>query len=289
MCCRRFRVDIDEEDTEKICGLGYDMDDFSEMKDDKRVLRKCAKRRCFFLENDNSCRIHNEHGFDNKPGICRGFPTDEGKMQLFCGEFIDLDGELPPPKIKPDEIFLIGSKKVKRDVLLHMISYLSSDDYILRMNMFISGIGKWAKKTVGKERIDALNEQAGTEPNSFRMKSMLAYYADDYPSAYSSIESGNMIKINFPAFEFDYYPGLREKIELSDSDVERFLNLLKNGYGIVYEHDFPIHLLFSLYYLEDFARSIAFSEGRDKAVFLDIVNAYTILNSTTKFPRMKDL
>ena len=76
-CCRDFTVQLREDDLVRLDSQGYaqQMDEPVTVEfRGQRYLRQRADGSCIFLESDGKCRIHADHGFNEKPVACRLFP-----------------------------------------------------------------------------------------------------------------------------------------------------------------------------------------------------------------------
>ena len=76
-CCRDFTVQLREEDIQRLESQGYARKMGEKVTVEfrgQRYLRQRADGACIFLEDDGKCRIHADHGFNEKPVACRLFP-----------------------------------------------------------------------------------------------------------------------------------------------------------------------------------------------------------------------
>ena len=76
-CCRDFTVQLRPKDIERLEAQGYARDLGEAVTVEFRgahYLRQKSDGACYFLEDDGRCRIHADHGFDEKPVACRLFP-----------------------------------------------------------------------------------------------------------------------------------------------------------------------------------------------------------------------
>ena len=82
-CCRATTIFLDKTDLAKLREQRWqDHEDFRGIKTvtrvhvlgGRRVLSKKPDGSCVFLSTEGRCRIHQEHGADAKPAVCRMFP-----------------------------------------------------------------------------------------------------------------------------------------------------------------------------------------------------------------------
>jgi len=69
LCCFETEMPLSEEDITRLEGLGYKREDFSIQINGIRRLRNVSGR-CFFLSEDNRCRVYGE-----RPEGCRLYPA----------------------------------------------------------------------------------------------------------------------------------------------------------------------------------------------------------------------
>lgn len=76
-CCRDFTVQLRPEDLERLERQAYALKMGEPVTVEYRgmhFLRQKPDGACLFLESDGRCRVHADHGFDEKPIACRMFP-----------------------------------------------------------------------------------------------------------------------------------------------------------------------------------------------------------------------
>ena len=76
-CCRDFTVQLRPEDVERLERQGYAATLGEPVSIEYRgvhFLRQKPDGACIFLEADGRCRVHADHGFNEKPIACRMFP-----------------------------------------------------------------------------------------------------------------------------------------------------------------------------------------------------------------------
>ena len=76
-CCRDFTVPLRDEDIAKLDAQGWEETlGFSPIVEFRgtKYLRQRDDGACVFWLEDGRCRIHAEHGFDEKPIACQLFP-----------------------------------------------------------------------------------------------------------------------------------------------------------------------------------------------------------------------
>ncbi|MFW5653457.1 MAG: YkgJ family cysteine cluster protein [Planctomycetota bacterium] len=76
-CCRDFTVQLRDDDVAKLDAQGWARrlgeSPYLEFRGN-RWLRQRDDGACIFLMDDGKCRVHAEHGFENKPLACQMFP-----------------------------------------------------------------------------------------------------------------------------------------------------------------------------------------------------------------------
>jgi len=187
--------------------------------------------------------------------------------------------------IDKTKMFRIGNKKLSVSVLLHAIGKLNSNNYIALWYSILKGVEKIDSREVKKSDIDKIaNSGYKMVPSDFLMKSLLAFYSFNYLYGIFRLYLKRSLIVDLPTGKFRIEKrSILKNIKLSSSAIDKFLDILKRGHGIVYKKFFPYYLLFCFYFLEDFAKSIAYKNKKNKAELVDIVNSYSKLNSITMF------
>ena len=73
LCCRSLFVPVSREEKERLARFAAPKDPFF-VHGDTTFLARTQDGRCTFLDEDNLCSIHKNHGPDAKPLTCRAFP-----------------------------------------------------------------------------------------------------------------------------------------------------------------------------------------------------------------------
>jgi len=74
-CCQGWTVPVDQETVNRLRKHEWGGEPFEPLKGGGYPYRiKLVEGRCFFLDQQNRCRIHNEISHDAKPPACRAFP-----------------------------------------------------------------------------------------------------------------------------------------------------------------------------------------------------------------------
>ncbi len=93
VCCRGSIITLSDEDLAKLdAQKWHEHPDFRGVKTvvregligGRRVLAKRDDGGCVFLTDDNRCRIHELHGPDAKPAVCRTFPLQVVPLEKFA-------------------------------------------------------------------------------------------------------------------------------------------------------------------------------------------------------------
>lgn len=74
-CCQGWTVPVDQATVDRLRRHDWGGEPFEPLKGDAHPFRiKLIDGRCFFLDAQNRCRIHNEVSYEAKPPVCRAFP-----------------------------------------------------------------------------------------------------------------------------------------------------------------------------------------------------------------------
>jgi len=321
-CCKRWNISIDLEDIENIKKCGYDEREFADnILGEAKLLRDSKKLRflrrkgqlflkhrgsnCVFLTEDNKCRIQLEHGYKFKPKVCRQFPFDKNNANTFvCGNVVKIGFKEKTPFIDKGKIlkkrsflesrrseaspkiFQYGSKIISPELLLYAISKADAENCANSWHAILKGIKASKNRIIEENDIDGAlkNPKKMSKLQNLRLKIILAGYSRFfYPELALLISRKFKIPLKFACEKIGINFKHIKSVEIKSSDRQKFLNLLKKGYGIIYKPDYPDHLLFCLFFLDDFSRQIAYNNKKDKADILDILNAFSLLNSTIRF------
>ncbi len=281
-CCKFWDVKIDENDIKKIEKLGYNRRKFTMKKNKKIIIRKKFGK-CYFLKN-NECIIQKFYGYDYKPQICRNFPFSKNASQIICGNFIEVK-KINSAKIDGKKSFKIRGKIMPTKTFFYALSRLNSKNYTGTWNKILSSIPELDKKAVSEHDIDNIISSGKKTPNpsDLLMKSRMASLIFPYIYGLFMLCSEKPVSLNLPAGKFRFQINCND-IKIKESDIDNFIGILRKGHGIVYKPHFLWHLLFSFYFLEDFAKNIAKEDGRKTANLMDLVNGYSKLNSIIGLP-----
>jgi Fe-S-cluster containining protein len=134
VCCRGSIIPLSEDDLAKLAGQRWkEHPDFAGVKTvvregllgGRKVLAKRSDGSCVFLTDDNRCRIHELHGADAKPDVCRMFPLQLVPLENFAyvtprrscpSAAADLGRPIAEqlPVLKKSELFGEGEKRSTR-------------------------------------------------------------------------------------------------------------------------------------------------------------------------------
>ncbi|MBI2232289.1 MAG: YkgJ family cysteine cluster protein [Candidatus Aenigmarchaeota archaeon] len=285
-CCKRWNISIDMEDIENIKKCGYDEREFVDNRKGQLFLKHRGPN-CVFLTEDNRCRIQSEHGYEFKPKICRQFPFDRNNVNtLVCGNVIQIGFKEKTPFVDKGRIFQYGSKIISPELLLYAISKADAGNCANSWYTILKGIKASKNRIIEENDIDVAlkNPSKMSRLQNLRLKIMLAGYSRFfYPELALLISRKFKIPLKFACEKTDINFKHIKGVGIKSSDRQKFLNLLKKGYGIIYKPDYPDHLLFCLFFLDDFSKQTAYNNKKDKADILDILNAFSLLNSTIRF------
>ncbi len=74
-CCQGWAVPVDQATVDRLRGHDWGADPFERVRNANEPYRtRLVNGRCFFLDDENRCRIHTEISYDAKPPVCRSFP-----------------------------------------------------------------------------------------------------------------------------------------------------------------------------------------------------------------------
>jgi len=270
-------VSIDGEDIRTIEELGYK--DFTEEKDGEIILKR-KDGKCVFLA-DNKCSIQIKHGYDYKPKICRRFPDSSiGLNQVVCGKF---SGELEAKSALKDYTFIHKGNTIASDVLSYTISKLG-ENYLDEWYTILCGI-KDAKKPITNEDVEDFlkTKKDISKLEKIRLFMTLAAYSRGFYPALIKIPTKLAINLIFPCEKLSIDPKQYISITIDKKEVVKFMDFLSKGNGILYKENYPKHLLFCFMFLDRVSKQIAFNNSKKNVEFIDIVNAFSILNSVMKF------
>jgi len=142
-CANNYEKPLSENEKEKLQEL-YPACSFFEPGNSAAYKLGLQSNGCYFLEVDGSCRIHNEHGMENKPLHCRRFPYSFQRLddkvyigysfacrhlQPFPGEPDNMPWEKlyelyqEKERILPSSINIFSGKKIPAELYLQMENY----------------------------------------------------------------------------------------------------------------------------------------------------------------------
>lgn len=285
-CCKRWNISIDLEDIENIKKCGYDERKFVDNRQGQLFLKHRGTN-CVFLTEDNKCRIQSEHGYRYKPKLCRQFPFDKDNVNtLVCGNVVELGFKEKAPFIYKDRIFQYGGRIISPELLLYAISKIDTENCADSWYTILKGMKTSKNRIIEENDIDwALkNPKKISKLQNLRLKIILAGYSRFfYPELMLLISRKFRIPLKFACEEIGINFKHAKGIEIKSSGKQKFLNLLKRGHGVIYKPEYPDHLLFCLFFLDDFSKQTAYNDKKDRVDILDILNAFSILNSTVRF------
>jgi Fe-S-cluster containining protein len=274
-CCKSWTISLSVKDVKRLNRLGYKTSFFVNTKGNILAMKLIGKdRRCIFLNDDNSCKIHKEHGFSSKPSVCRIFPEEE----VICGEAYFVNKK-PKASVKysSDYFFLIGSKLVYTKVFYEMLDRLKFDKSLVESyyGLLLNIIKQ--KDNIIIDPID-LDKESCPIPKKIKQKLkyiLLLRSKGFFPEL--KIAIGKDIMVSFPTRDLKLnlknYPSFKIK--------RSFLQVIKrdallNSRRIFY----PITLFFTLYFLPYVAVSLA---GNGKVKEGHCLEAFALLNSIWRF------
>ncbi len=284
-CCNRWNIEIDHEDTNTLQKLGYDTKEFLDMRKGKMFLRH-KNSHCLFLTDDNKCRIQADHGYKFKPKICRQFPSNkDNSNSLVCGIVTDI-GKKENIQIDNSKSFLYKNKIIPIEVFLYSMGKINPNDYANQWYSVLKGIKNSSNKIICKDDIDRSLKKYRriTNLQKLRLKMMLSGYTlTFYPALFLNLTRKFHINFKFPCEKFNLKFNELNYVSFIEKDMQKFLGVLSSGHGVLYKDDYPEHLLFCFFFLEDFAKQIAYNNKKERTDVLDILNAFSMLNGTLRF------
>ncbi len=284
-CCKKWYINIDPEDAKNLQKCGYDVNKFLGSRNGRLFLRH-RNSKCLFLTKDNKCRVQLEHGYKFKPNVCRQFPFDKNNANRFvCGNVLHV-GYSRKPFINNNKAFEYKGKIIPMEILLYSIGKIQPENCYNSWYTMLKGIESSKNKVVEKDDIDEAlkNPQKISKLQSLRLKMILSGYSSFvFPELMLLILRKSNISLKFACEKISLDLENIKSVEIKDSKKQDFIDSLKKGYGIIYKPNYPDHLLFCLFFLEDFSKQIAYRNKRKKVLLSDMLTAYSILNSTLLF------
>ena len=199
--------------------------------------------------------------------------------QMYCGHFTDPE-EQPELPSRNDSFFEIRGRRISYDTLMYSIGKLDKRNYLELWNKIYTAINTRTSDYIMPDEIDSIIKSDKNYPlGHFVTRMQLSLYSSSVPSFWANIYLKRPIDIRF-------HPGASSEVEIKEEDIDRLLGIIKKGYGVVFEYRYPLSLLFTFYFLRDFAASFAIEDNRKESRFEDAVSAFVLLNSTAKFPRV---
>jgi lysine-N-methylase len=92
-CCQGWAVPVDQATVDRLRAHDWGEDPFESAPGAGEPYRtRLVAGRCFFLDRENRCRIHNEMSYEAKPPVCRSFPltvlevggTRHARLSFWC-------------------------------------------------------------------------------------------------------------------------------------------------------------------------------------------------------------
>lgn len=271
-CCKKWKISVDKEDIEQLEKLGYKKFFYSSTG---HFFIKHRNRKCPFLNKKNECNIQIKHGYDCKPKVCRRFPLDKNDVNtIVCGNF----SGLPANKPIIEKRFRYKGRSISPEILILCISKIDPQNCANSWYTIL-------KATENRKDLDKAISNPKKIPCVQRLgfKMQLAAYSYAFYPELILLLLEKDVTLRFPCRKIRINYKNISNIKIDNSEKEKFFDLLKNGHGILNKKNFPEHLLFCLFFLEDFSKQLAYDNKEKNADAVDMLNAFCILNSTLRF------
>jgi hypothetical protein len=232
-------------------------------------------KKCFFLNQDNSCRIQTQFNYDSKPEVCKNFPYNE----VICG--IPELTEKKQKKIKTKErdyFFKINKKLIESNIFLKNIKDLDTSNSLFEsyLNLIRNILNQESKLIYEDLKIENKPFKISKRLNH-RLEEILFLLSKDLFPGYKKFFKKD-INIKFPTRNIKVN---LKKTDLPENLKKKFLDFL---YDILKEKQplfiYPVFLIFILYFLPNLANSI---KENQEVEFKDIILSFSILNSLNNF------
>lgn len=286
-CCKNWSISVHLEDVERLKACGYDLKHFLNVKNGKLSI-KHKNSHCIFLDEGNKCKIQKEHGYEFKPDVCRQFPFDRnGANKFICGQIVQNVYPQDKPFIEQDKMFTYDGKAIPPEVLLYALGKIDSKDYVNSWCSVLNHISKIRNNIVLKSDLDgAIKQKKMSKFCQFRLKNWLASYSSFYLPERLLLSARKMsVSLKFPCEKITLNFRDIENIGVDKSEIKKFIDFLKEGYGIISVSHYPEHLLFYLFFLDDISKQIAHNNKKEKVELIDMINAFSMLNAIIRFPQ----
>ncbi|MFH1308213.1 MAG: YkgJ family cysteine cluster protein [archaeon] len=274
-CCQKWGISLNIKDIKKVNNLGYSLNDFVEVKNSVARLKQ-KKGRCVFLEPDNSCTIHNTHGYKSKPQVCQSFPHNE----LVCGIPQISSKKLANPKPKKIDIFFqIDKKSISTPIFIDLIGKIDSRKTLLESycNLLLNILNQEQDIILDKIKIKNYNINLPKKLKRkiedpilvFRSKSL-------FPYLNKFLNKSIKLKLPTQDFKFKF-----ENIEIPQKTKKQFIQYLKASVekNQIFSN-YPSKLIVMLYFLPYFSKSLAENQ---KINLIHTVHAFSLLNGMHRF------
>src|SRR3989338_1010679 len=284
-CCKKWNMSIDLEDVKNMQKCGHDTDKFLNFRNGRMIL-KHKNSQCVFLSKNNICDIHIKNGYEFKPKVCRKFPFDENNVnRLVCGHVTKVKSKEKIPLMQKDMIFRYKNKIIPFETLLYAINNIEPSDYVNSWYSILKSMEKCRKNIISTGSIDnCQNTKKITKLRKIQMKMLLAGYSRlFFPELCLILSRKFTVPLKFETEKMKLKYKDVDKVQIDNKEKEKFFILLKKGHGIIHKQYYPEHLLFSLFFLDDFSKQIAYENKKEKADVIDMLNAFSILNSGVQF------
>ena len=255
----------------------------------KQLLLKHKHSKCVFLGQKDKCKIQEEHGYGFKPKLCRQFPFDKNNaIKLICGKVAEPLNNWGKPFIDNDAIFEYNGRIFSSEVLLYSIGKINPEDCVNSWYSILTYLGNSKDAVISKAGVDEAAKKTWKLPElyKFRLRTWLSVNTPYFlPERILLSLRKSGISIKFPSETFRLNFKDIESVKTRNSENKKLITILKKGHGLLYHPNYPEHLLFCLFFLDDISKQIAHNSNKETVDPADKINAFILLNGIMRFPR----
>jgi Fe-S-cluster containining protein len=275
-CCKfHWKINLKVNEIKKLEKLGFKKQDFVNINFNGPVL-KFKNKKCFFLDDDNLCRIHKKFGYEYKPFICKKFPFPES----ICGIPKFSSKKPKNPSTKSDFFFRINNKVIYSKVFFKLFKKVDSSKplFVSYCNLFLNILKQEDDILIDTFKLKDYNLKINKRLVK-EFEDLLLHCSKDFFAGFKMFFKKEIV-FDFPV----------EKIKVGFKNAELPLNLRKKILPFLYDAllfyesnpFFPLLLLFTLYFLPNFSKTLA--KNPSKIKLLEVIRAFSLLNSLNRFP-----
>jgi Fe-S-cluster containining protein len=276
-CCYNWDIRLSKKDIIKLNKLGLKINEFAEIKNSLPLI-KFNNNKCIFLDTDNSCIIQNEYGFFSKPQVCQEFPYND----YICGDPIKKKNKKNRFYGIKDDYFRINNKIIETDIFLRLLNNLDPNKSLFESycNLLYNIMNYNEEIIIKKFNVKEYDLKISKKLIKRLENSILKLSKKRFPRL--RLRLNKEITINFPLEEKKL---LRSSIRFSKEINQELLIFIQyNTLRRKTYKDYPIYLLFNLYFIE------RLDSNKDHSDLMNIIKSFSLLNSLIRFryPQFND-